>query len=49
MTDIDEDYAMDYKESTTSTTTASTTPDSRIKKNKKIMKQSAGGKSWFKF
>lgn len=50
LTDIDEDYTMDYKESTTSTTTASTTADSRIKKQKcKIMKPSSGGKSWFKF
>lgn len=50
LTDIDEDYTMDYKDSTSSTTSASTTSDSRIKKNKcKIMKPSTGGKSWFKF
>lgn len=50
LTDIDEDYTMDYKDSTTSTNPASTTTDSRIKKNKcKIMKPSTGGKSWFKF
>lgn len=50
LTDIDEDYTMDYKESTMSTTTTSTAADSRIKKNKcKIMRPSTGGKSWFKF
>lgn len=50
LTEMDDDFAMEYKESTSSTTSTTTSLDPRIKKTKnKAMKPSSGGKSWFKF
>lgn len=50
LTELDEDFAMDYKESSSTTTSNAAIQDPRVKKTKtKIMKSSAGGKSWFKF
>lgn len=47
---MDEDFTMDYKESSSTTAPNATTQDPRAKKTKtKNMKSSVGGKSWFKF